>query len=456
MRCLPGHVTLEAQQTRGVRTSTVNINSSIPPLDQRRVTLSSGLRLITVRLPHLHVGVATMHLRVGSRFESEHLNGISHFLEHMLYRGTPRCPTAHAQALAFESLGGTLDAATSLDHGSMSIAVPPENLEPAMQLMSEVYREPLFADLELERGIVREEILESYDDRGHLVAPDLLLGEEAFGTHPLGFPITGTTQHLERFDEATLRIHHAKHYVAEGTVLTVAGPIDHDRVRRWAERDFATIGHGAVPESESPPMPSGAPRLRYARHSMSQTALRVAFRAPGERDPEEAVFDVLMRILDDGLSTRLYHRLCDELGLCYDVAATYEAYDDCGLVELAAETEHSKAVDVATELLDVARRLRDDGPSEAELERAKARHRWQLLEMFDSAESVASLAGLRELSGLVQSPQERHERILDVSRANIMDAAARWFSRDSLTVIAVGRLSKRDQNTLLGLLNRFQ
>lgn len=395
-----------------------------------------------------------MHIRVGSRFESERLNGISHFLEHMLYRGTPRCPTAHAQALAFESLGGTLDAATSLDHGSMSIAVPPENLQPAMRLMSEVYLEPLFTELELERGIVREEILEGYDDHGHLVAPDLLLGEEAFGTHPLAWPITGTAQHLERFDESALRLHHRQHYVAEGTVLTVTGPIDHDSVRRWVEEDFAGIGRGSVPDSEPPPMPQ-APRLRYVRHSMSQTALRVAFRAPGERDPQEPVFDVLMRVLDDGLSTRLYHRLCDELGLCYDVSATYEAYDDCGLVELAAETEHAKAVEVTSELLDVARTLRDQGPTDAEIARAKARHRWQLLEMFDNAESVASYAGLRELSGLVQSPQERHDRILSVSRANVMDAAERWLQRSSLVVIAVGKLPKRDQGALLDLLDRF-
>ncbi len=427
----------------------------LPSLDARSTTLSNGLRVLTANTPHLHTSVATLHVRVGSRFEPAELNGISHFLEHMLYRGTPRHPSAHAQALAFEALGGTLDAATSLDYGSLAIAVPPENLWPALELLCEVYSEPLLHDMELERGIVREEILESYDEHGQLVAPDLLLGEEAFGEHPLAFPITGRREHLERFNEALLRDHHARHYVAEGTVLTVVGPIRHDTAVEWVERHTRGFRRGAPPSSSPPAMPT-APRLRYVRHTMSQTALRVAFRAPGEKDPQEPAMDLLMRILDDGLSTRLYHRLCDELGLCYDVSATYEAYDDCGLIELAADTEHSKALEVTRELIEVTRRLRDEGPTEDELRRAKQRHRWQLLELFDDTESIATHLGLGELAGTRITPEERHSQVETVSRADILDAAQRWIQSRSLTVIAVGRLSKQSQAQLHDMLEAFR
>src|SRR6185369_11651646 len=133
--------------------------------------------------------------------------GISHFLEHMVFRGTDSMPTAHDQALAFERLGATLYAATHVDHGVMSVAVPPRNLDRVLSLLGEVTIAPRFSDLEIERGIVREEILEDRDDDADNLSRALL-----YERHPLGFTITGGLDSLDRFDERMLRAHHARHY----------------------------------------------------------------------------------------------------------------------------------------------------------------------------------------------------------------------------------------------------
>ena len=143
-------------------------------LTHHDLILPNGLKVVLVPQPAVHRAVASLYLRVGSRFESKENNGISHFLEHMVFRGTPSMKTAHDQALAFERLGGTLYAATHVDHGVMSVGVPPKNLEPVLALLGEVAIAPLFTEIEIERGIVREEILEDLDDDGRDVDADNL------------------------------------------------------------------------------------------------------------------------------------------------------------------------------------------------------------------------------------------------------------------------------------------
>src|SRR5262245_11577036 len=181
-------------------------------LTHHDVVLGNGLKLVLVPQPAVHRAVASLYLRVGSRFETAEDNGISHFLEHMVFRGTPSLPSAHDQALAFERLGATLYAATHVDHGVMTVSVPPANLDRVLALLGEVAVAPRFTDIEVERGIVREEILEDLDDEGRDIDADNLARALIYEHHPLGFTITGGLETLSRFDERMLRAHHGRHY----------------------------------------------------------------------------------------------------------------------------------------------------------------------------------------------------------------------------------------------------
>ena len=413
----------------------------------KSAVLANGARLIAVELPTAHSVVVTAHLRTGSRYEDEETNGLSHFLEHMLYRGTARHPSAHEQALAFERLGSTLDASTSVDSGVMEVAIPLENFEPVTRLFCEAYREPLLDRIELERGIVREEILESLDERGRLVEADEHIRQLCFAGHPLGFPITGTLEQLSRFSKQQLRDHHRARYVGDGTVIAVAGPVVFEHARDLLDRELASVPRGYVPEVSAPAAARG-PGVRHVRHACSQTAIRIAFRAPGEHDEDERSMDLLLRVLDDGLSTRLYRRICDELGLCYDVSAGYEAYSDCGIVEIGAETGHDHAPDVLSEMLDVVERLRDSGPTPEELSLAKARHGWNLAMMMDDPSAVAEFYALGELTGVARTPAERHAELVAVELEQVREAARRWLTPQGLSVVSVGMLSRAVQDQL--------
>lgn len=419
-----------------------------------RKTLANGLRLVAVPMPHVHRSVVEVQLRVGSRFESREENGISHFLEHMLYRGTPSYPTAHEQALAFESLGGTLVGATAKDFGSLLIAMPPERFTDVLPLLAEVYQAPIFGGIDIERSIVKEEILEGMDDAGNLIDAGDLIAALAFGEHPLGFPITGLAERLQSFDSSRLRRHHERFYSGATTVIAAAGPFSPEPVLARLEQLFGGIRAGA-PIATPPPPPQAAPAFQYVSHAASQTCLRVGFRAPSFFALEEAPTQLLVRLMDDGLSTRLYEQICDKKGLCYDVAACYEAYEDVGLLELAAESAHERAADVLSELLDVVCRLRDEGPSQAELDKAKRRHAWQLNAILDDPSEVASHFALVELNETRQHPAEREAQLADVTREQVMSAARDVFRASNLNIIAVGTQSRRRQDKLIEISQRI-
>jgi predicted Zn-dependent peptidase len=365
----------------------------------------------------------------------------------MLYRGTPSYPTAHDQAMAFETLGGTLLAATAKDVGSMQIAMPPERFLDVLPLLSEVYQQPIMSGIEIERGIVHEEILETLDEAGNLIDADDLLGAVAFPLHPLGLPITGSPEQVQHFDPTRLRRHHDLFYVGNNTTLVAAGPFDPEVILLQLEKLFGGLPSGARSAVTAPSRQS-APAFRFVAHGASQTSLRIGFRAPSFLDPTEPATQLLVRVLDDGLSTRLYEHICDKRGLCYDVAAYYEAYEDVGLVDLSADSANERAAEVLEELFAVVNRLRDEGPSDSELDKAKRRHGWQLQMMLDDPEDVASHFGMSELARTQQHPAERREQLAQVTRDEVMQAARELFTASGLNVVAVGAQSKRLRDKL--------
>jgi predicted Zn-dependent peptidase len=409
--------------------------------------LANGLRLNLVRMPGVHRAALDVHVRVGPRYESLRDNGISHFHEHMLHRGIEGHPTAHAQALAFEELGAAFGAMTYVDHGVLSCSVPTENLERALELTARVCEAPLFNDMAIEKGIVREELLEAYDGRGRLIDGSRILRQLCFGRHPLGMPIAGTKATLGRFDRAGLRRFHRRHYVARGMVLTLAGPIDVQRVGRIAARRFASLPSGRELSGPAPAAQRAA-QFRYVPDSGSQTWLGLGFRGPGQRDADEPATELLMRLLDDGNATRLYRALSDERGLCYDVGVVYEPYERGGVIEVVAECAHASTPRVLDEIVRVLRELRETGPTHAELQRVKARLRWQMLELNDMPAELAAFVGQAVLSGTPATPEARLAELLAVDAERLRRAAREIFCAERSSLVVIGKLNRAARGRL--------
>jgi predicted Zn-dependent peptidase len=403
--------------------------------------LDRGLRLVTVQQPLLHGICVSLHLNVGPRFENANGNGLSHMLEHMLFRGTPTHPNAHALALAVERLGGTLYASTSTDHGHMSVTLPPENFAQGLALFGEVFSQPIFADIEVERGIIREEILEGLDDDGHSIDPDDLSRALVHPSHALGMPITGTLATVDAIDEAALRAHHTRFYTGNNVVLCIAGPVEGSLCEDLVAKHFCDVPVGS-PVEISPPPDQASPRFQYTENQGSQTDLRVAFRAPGRDHPLEPATELLVRLLDDGMSTRLYARICDEQGLCYDVSADYEPFADDGILDLAAAVRHVRAPLVTRELYGIVLDLANRGPTEEELRIGKKRHHWGIESLLDHAEGLADYHGLSHLFGHDLSLVARRDQIEQVTRDQVVEAARYIFRPSRCSTVAVGMLRR--------------
>ncbi len=403
-------------------------------------TLDNGLPVVIAPQPQLHRAHVALYVRVGSRFETAEHNGLSHFLEHMLYRGTSKLPHAHDVNLAFESLGGYLYAATQVDFGVFSVTLPAETLAETTSLFADVLMEPTFADIEVEKEIVCEEILEDLDDEGRQIDADNLSRQLIYPHHPLGFTITGDEKRVRSFSREMLRGHHARHYNASNAVLAFSGAVDPSRALDLAAAHFSRMPRGVKVTSPTPSHGQKRPRFEHVENVSSQTELRVCYRAVPDRSPHRPAMDMLMRILDDGMSTRLYHRVCDNKGLCYDVSASYDGYDDDGVLDFAAGVQHARVAVVTREITSLVAELAHAGPSEEELVKARRRHVWDTRTMLDSPEELAGYYAAGILFDRLESPEVRTAKNAAVTSEDVRALAAVIAQPDRLNVLAVGLL----------------
>ncbi len=428
----------------------------LPPIPFETFTLSNGLRAVVVPQPALHRTHVGLYVRVGSRFETRETNGLSHFLEHMLYRGTSRLRSAHEVNLAFERLGGYLYAATHSDFGVFSVTLPKESVTEACQLFGEVLTDPAFFDIELEKGIVCEEILEDLDDEGRQVDADNLSRAMIYGDHPLGYTITGDEARVRSFDLAMLKAHHARHYTAENAVLCFSGNVTCEQAYALGEACFGAIPRGPRVVPAGFKHTQKKPRVKLVENMASQTELRVSLRAFSEASPQRPVIDTLMRVIDDGMSTRLYHRICDSQGLCYDVGASFDGYEDDGVIDFAAGTLHARTTQVTKEILDLLRELAEHGPTDAELDKGRRRNAWDVEAMLDSPEDLGSFYAGGLLFDRFETVEERLAKNGAVTRDQIRTLVGELARPERLNVLAVGILEGGEGKRLTELVKAFR
>ncbi len=418
-------------------------------------TLANGLRVLVVPQPHLRRAHVALHVRVGSRYETAAQNGISHFLEHMLYRGTRSLASAHAVNDAFERVGGYLYAATQADRGVFSCTAPPESMPEVARLFSEVVQFPRFTSIEVEKDIVEEEILEDLDDEGRMVDADNLARKLVYPEHPLGFPITGSVEEVRSFDVAALRAHHQKHYVATNSVLVFTGAVTPSDALGWARTHLAGMPSGQRIVPLAPTHTQEAARFAFVENASSQTELRVSLRAIAEGAPERSALEMGLRVFDDGMSTRLYHRICDEQGLCYDTRALFDGFEDDGLLEVAAGVQHDRTTKVTGEILALLRRFADEGPTPEELDKARKRVAWDAEALLDAPEEIAEHYANALLFDRFEPLEARVAQDLATSAEDVRTLFQALVRPERLLVLAVGLLPAREQAKLAKLVAAF-
>ncbi|HEY0479127.1 MAG TPA: pitrilysin family protein [Kofleriaceae bacterium] len=417
------------------------MDSRLDP-DVETTTLDNGLAVTTVALPHLHTAVCALFVKVGARFELPDDNGLSHFTEHMLFRGTERYPTSLALNTAVERLGSTLHAETGRDYTLFQLALDPLLIAPALDMLGELLARPRFSDIELERELVLEEINEDYDEQGVEINADDIARGLLFENHPLGQRIIGPRGNVERFSIDDVRRHFRAFYGARNANLCVAGPVEHGAVVAAAVRAFAELPAGTRAEVPAAPPPLAGPRLRHVADAGSQTSLAVLFRAVPELDPAYVALVALLRVLDDGMSTRLHYTLADQKGLAYSIHAAIEPLADTALFEVTGATANAKVPSLVRELLGLLDGLRRGQVTDDELAKARVRYRYETLASIDDA---AAMAGWFGGTALYYPPTSLSERLDAMDRIGVDDVvriADSVLVPNHLVVAAVGTLSR--------------
>jgi predicted Zn-dependent peptidase len=419
------------------------VDSRLDP-DVETTTLDNGLAVTTVALPHLHTAVCAMFIKVGARFEQPEDNGLSHFTEHMLFRGTERYPTSLALNTAVEQLGATLHAETGRDYTLFQLALEPSGVGAAIDVLGELLSRPRFSEIELERELVLEEINEDYDEQGVEINADDIARGVAFENHPLGQRIIGPRGNVERFSTDDVRRHFATFYGAKNANLCVAGPVHHGAVVEAATRALSALPTGHRAEVFAAPAVVGAtgPRLRHVSDAGSQTSLSILFRAVPELDPAYIALVALLRVLDDGMSTRLHYTLADQKGLAYSIHAAIEPLADTALFEITGATANAKVPALVRELLGLLDGLRGGQVTDDELAKARVRYRYETLASIDDAAAMAGWFGGTALYYPPTSLSARLDAMAKVRVEDIVRIAEAVLIPDHLVLAAVGTLSR--------------
>ena len=405
--------------------------------------LANGLRVLTVTLPYVQSVSLGFFLGVGSRYESEAMAGASHFIEHMLFKGTEQWPTALDIAEAIEGKGGVFNASTGLEMTLYWAKVAAAHLPRALDVVTDMLLHATFdpAEIEKERAVISEEISYSLD------APDslaqLLVSQLQWPNHPLGRDIVGTRKSIASFSRDSLLAYMADHYRPGKTILGLAGRVNHGEIVTWAESHLAEW-EPAPPMRWEPAPPNGnGPRLQVQHKDTEQAHLTFSFAGLPRSDPDRFALRLLNLILGEGMRSRLFQTVRERLGLAYSVESYVSALHDTGSVGLYAGVSTSRVEGAIRAILDELDRLRQEPVPMAELRKALEFIQGRTaLSMEDSFTIAAWYARQHLLGPEVLEPEEAMERFETVQPADIQRLAQTLFLEERLNLAVVGPFSQ--------------
>jgi predicted Zn-dependent peptidase len=418
----------------------------------------NGLRLLTIEMPHLHSAEMLCYVGVGSRYETANEGGISHFLEHMLFRGTEDYPKSFCLEAAFESIGGAVNASTDAEATCYHTRFHPDRLDLCAQLFASLLRRPLLQGIEVERRIIMEEALEDYNEQGVEINPDNLTSRLLWPAHPLSQPTIGTRTSLAAIDVAALQRHHQAFYTPANTVIAIAGAITHTAARQAITAAFADWRGTPAPLPhpwQDPKTEKAGPECVWVHDSDSQVGVQLAFRLPGRNDARQMDLRVLRRLLSGGGTSRLLLRLREELGLTYSVDAAVSLFAESGCFSIDLAVAPENLVAATREVLNVLTEICATAISAEELERLKACYLYDLDFSRDHTDEMATRYGWGELCGMLRTTDEDRQAVLAISAHSLQKTAAELLTPQRLKMAIVGPYARRDQKAIAALLDAF-
>ncbi len=401
--------------------------------------LANGVRVITEVMPHVRSVSMGIWIGTGSRRETPDENGISHFIEHMVFKGTSN-RSAEEIARSVDSLGGGLDAFTSKELVSYNTKVLDEHVPIAFDVLADLVLNPLFRDedIEKEKGVIFEEIKMEVDNPEYLIHE--IFSSNFWKDHPLGRPILGTKETVKEFERETLREYWARIYSPGNILITAAGNLRHDQIVQLTEERFSKLSPVApMPAQESPK--AHARMVFRNKASLEQVHVYMGMPAYPLRHEARFVSYVLNNVLGGAMSSRLFQNIREKQGLAYSVYSELNMYHDAGCLAICAGTSLESAERVVYSVMDELRQLRERPVEAEELRRAKDHLKGSFMLGLESTSSrMGNLARQELYFGRFFSLDEMLDSIEVVTVDQVQAVAREFFNPDRIALTMLGRL----------------
>ena len=405
----------------------------------RKTVLPNGLRVVTEEMPHVRsVGIGCW-VNSGSREEEDGESGISHFVEHMVFKGTEN-RSADEIACSIDSIGGHLDAFTTKENVAFTAKVLDEHVPRALDVLSDLVLHPSFReeDIEREKGVVLEELKMDEDNPGYLIHE--IFVSNFWERHPLGRAIIGTERTIRGFQRAQLLDFFARTYAPGNLMVTAAGRFSHEDLVALVSERFGGLDAGPAPKREEAPINRPSITLRD-KPSLEQVHLCLGAPSYPIAHRNRYAGYVLNTILGGGISSRLFLRIREREGLAYSVFSDLGIFSDSGMLLVHAGTSIETTRRVIELVLEEMKRLKEIPVDSGELRRAKDYMKGSLTLSLESTSSrMSNLAQQERYFQRFASIEEIHEKLEAVDAAAVQRVAAEWFQSDRISLAVLGDL----------------
>jgi predicted Zn-dependent peptidase len=407
----------------------------------RKTVLPNGLLVLTESMPHLRSVSMGAWIGSGSRDEAPEVNGVSHFVEHMVFKGTT---SRSAQQIAREvdTIGGNLDAFTGKEMVCFNIKVLDENVAPALDVLSDLVLHPTFTPEELarEQGVILEEIKMDEDNPDYLVHE--IFTQNFWKGDALGRPILGTAKTVSSFNQQVVFDFYASQFTPRNMVFSAAGNLDHDAFVAQVEQQFGSLAASGANLTAKPPAPLATPHITLKRKkSLEQVQLCLGVPAPPVNDPSRYGVYLLNTMLGGGMSSRLFQTIREDQGLAYSIYSEMNPFRDTGSLCVYAGASVDKTEKVLQLTLQELRRLKQETVSETELKRAKDQLKSNMVIGLESSGSrMSNLARQQMYFGRFFGIDEIIEEIEAVTSADVQELAQRLFQPEAMALTLLGNL----------------
>lgn len=405
---------------------------SIPPASQsqyQKTILPNGLRVVTEHIPHIRSVSIGVWVDVGSRDESEATNGITHFIEHMVFKGTTR-RSVQEISRSIESVGGYMNAFTSKEHTCFYARVLDNHTRLALDVLSDLTLNAVFPEKELEKekGVVIEELRNAEDDPDDIIHD--YLEKALYGHHPMGFPVIGTEDNLRNFRKGDLLAHRQQYYVPSRMVVTAAGNVKHDEIVELTERLFAKASPKAGDRQRRKPNGRRPERLELEK-PIQQAHVALGTTTFSIRSKQRYPLLVLNTLLGDGMSSRLFQNIRERYGFAYSVYSFASLLSDTGSFGIYVGTDKTHVGSCEELVLKELEKLKNRPVSHAELLRTKEQLKGSMMLSLENIPSRMMRLGTSELYFQEYSPLDAIIQEIDsVTAEDLQNLAVALFREE--------------------------